>query len=187
MKYSHRAMCTLTGVAIAVLGSMAAAPAHAKSRVYRCGSEYTNSSARVEMGGCVPLTTGNLTVVRSSKLRASMRGNTATSSRRHSSSSRKRRTSSARSASRKPVVVSSRTQRARDAGARGILQTELNRAQKRLIELRGEYKNGQPDKQGPEVRNHQKYLDRVARLKADISRTESDIKGIRREIGRTGS
>jgi hypothetical protein len=31
---------------------------------------------------------------------------------------------------------------------------------------------------------HQKYLDRVAELKASIARNESDIAGIRRELGR---
>lgn len=174
-KYPHNTWLTLTGVAIAVLGSLASA--QAKSRVYRCGTEYTNSTARVEMGGCVPLTTGNLTVVRSSKFT----GKKSSSSRRRTASSTRRT-----SAARKPVTISSRTQRARDAGARGILQTELDKAQQRLAELRKEYKNGTPDRLGPETRNYQKYLDRVARLKADISRTESDIKGIRREIGRTG-
>ena len=37
---------------------------------------------------------------------------------------------------------------------------------------------------GPEHRNYQKYLDRVAELKAAIARNESDIAGIRRELGR---
>ena len=41
-----------------------------------------------------------------------------------------------------------------------------------------------PDKLGPETRNHQKYLDRVAELKAAIARNESDIAGIKRELGR---
>ena len=39
---------------------------------------------------------------------------------------------------------------------------------------------------GPEHRNHQKYLDRVASLKSSIARTESDIQGIKRELGRAG-
>jgi len=51
--------------------------------------------------------------------------------------------------------------------------------------LLAEYKDGKPDQQGIESRNHQKYLDRVAELKAAIARTESDIVGIRRELGRS--
>jgi len=47
-----------------------------------------------------------------------------------------------------------------------------------------EYNNGEPEKQGMESRNHQKYLDRVAEIKANLLRNESDIAGIRRELGR---
>jgi hypothetical protein len=50
-----------------------------------------------------------------------------------------------------------------------------------------EYNNGEPEKMGNESRNHQKYLDRVAELKASIARNESDIAGIRRELGRAGA
>jgi hypothetical protein len=37
---------------------------------------------------------------------------------------------------------------------------------------------------GPEHRNRQKYDDRVAELKANIARAESDVAGIKRELGR---
>lgn len=40
---------------------------------------------------------------------------------------------------------------------------------------------------GSEARNHQKYLDRVAELKASIARNLSDIASIRRELGRSGA
>ena len=50
-----------------------------------------------------------------------------------------------------------------------------------------EYNNGEPEKQGPEHRNQQKYLDRITELKASIARNESDIAGIRREMGRAAS
>jgi len=50
-----------------------------------------------------------------------------------------------------------------------------------------EYNNGEPEKLGPEHRNHQKYLDRVAELKASIARNDSDIDGIRRELSRVPS
>jgi hypothetical protein len=38
---------------------------------------------------------------------------------------------------------------------------------------------------GPEHRNHQKYLDRIADLKAAIERNEKDIAGLKRELGRS--
>ena len=75
-------------------------------------------------------------------------------------------------------------QKARDADARAILEVELRKAEARQAELQKEYNNGEPDKLGPETRNHQKYLDRVAELKASILRNESDIAGIKRELGR---
>lgn len=72
-------------------------------------------------------------------------------------------------------------QRERDSDARRILQNELEREEDRLAELRAEYKNGQPDRLGSE-RNYQKYLDRVAELKASIARKEGDIEAIKREL-----
>jgi hypothetical protein len=39
---------------------------------------------------------------------------------------------------------------------------------------------------GAEARNHQKYLDRVQEMKANLQRNEADIASIRREIGRLG-
>ena len=49
--------------------------------------------------------------------------------------------------------------------------------------MQKEYNNGEPERQGNE-KNSQKYLDRVADMKASISRTESDIAAIKREIGK---
>ena len=64
------------------------------------------------------------------------------------------------------------------------LKSELRKAESRHAELQKEYNNGQPEKQGSEGRNYQKYLDRVTEMKAEIARNESDIAGIRRELGR---
>jgi len=75
-------------------------------------------------------------------------------------------------------------QRARDGEARSVLQSELRRAESRQAELLRDFNNGEPEKQGGEARNYQKYLDRVEQMKAEIARNESDIAGIRRELGR---
>jgi hypothetical protein len=74
-------------------------------------------------------------------------------------------------------------QRARDSDARRILNEELQREERRLAELQREYNGGEPERRGDE-RNYQRYLDRVAELKAGISRKEADIAAIRREIGK---
>jgi len=65
-----------------------------------------------------------------------------------------------------------------------VLESELRKAESKQAELLKEYNNGQPEKQGSESRNYQKYLDRTAEMKAQIDRNESDIAGIRRELGR---
>jgi hypothetical protein len=74
-------------------------------------------------------------------------------------------------------------QRARDSDARGILEAELRREEDRLAEMKREYNNGEPERQGNE-RNYQRYLDRVADLKASIARKEGDIAAIKREIAK---
>ncbi len=74
-------------------------------------------------------------------------------------------------------------QRARDSDARRILGEELQREEQRLAELQKEFNNGEPERRGDE-RNYQKYLDRVADMKAGIARKEADIAAIKREIGK---
>ena len=73
---------------------------------------------------------------------------------------------------------------ARDADARAILETELRRAEARLVDAKKAYANGEPEKQGIESRNYQRYLDRVAELKDAVTRAENDVAGIRRELQR---
>jgi hypothetical protein len=79
--------------------------------------------------------------------------------------------------------VDPQAQRARDSDSRRILEGELRREEERLAELRKEYNNGEPERQGNE-RNYQKYLDRVAELKNNIGRKESDIAAIKRELAK---
>jgi len=74
-------------------------------------------------------------------------------------------------------------QKARDSDARRILEAELKREEERLGELQKEYNNGEPERRGDE-RNYQKYLDRVADLKANIGRKEADIAAIKRELAK---
>ena len=74
-------------------------------------------------------------------------------------------------------------QRARDTDARRILQEELRREEERLVALQKEFNNGEPERRGDE-RNFQRYLDRVAEMKASIVRKEGDVAAIRRELGK---
>ncbi len=79
--------------------------------------------------------------------------------------------------------VDGATQKARDSDRRRILDDELRDKETKLADLKREYNNGEPERQGNE-RNYQRYLDRVERLKADIARAESDIASIKSEIGK---
>jgi Xaa-Pro aminopeptidase len=77
-------------------------------------------------------------------------------------------------------------QRQRDGDARRILEAELKREEDKLVVQRREYNNGEPERRGEE-RNFQRYLDRVADMKAGIARTESDIAALKREMTKLAS
>lgn len=81
------------------------------------------------------------------------------------------------------VKVDPILQKARDSDRRGVLERELREAEGKLAELQKEYAGGTPERRGDE-RNYQKYLDRVADLKASISRQEADIGAIKRELSK---
>ncbi len=154
----------------------------AHAQVYRCGNEYTNNAAAAKAKGCKVMDGGNVTIIQGTRVQqpGAAAGTAGVAMARPVSP---------------PVVggssmgqrVDSAEQRARDTDSRAILEAELRRAESRQGELLREYNNGEPEKQGSEARNYQKYLDRVADLKASITRNESDIAGIRREIARLGA
>jgi len=76
-------------------------------------------------------------------------------------------------------------QKARDSDRRAVLEAELRSAESRLAELRREYADGSPERRGDE-RNYAKYQERVAELKAAVSRQEADVQAIRRELAKLG-
>jgi hypothetical protein len=79
--------------------------------------------------------------------------------------------------------VDPNAQRQRDGDARKLLEAELQREETRLADLQREFNNGEPERRGDE-RNAQKYLDRVADMRAQIARKQEDIASIKREIGK---
>lgn len=157
-------------IRLLALVALASGSAHAfaQGSIYRCGNEYTNDAQVAKSKGCTPMQGGNITIVEGTKVVPAARATPAASSR--GSGER----------------VDSAAQRARDSDARAILEAELRRAEERLAQARKEYANGEPEKQGIESRNYQRYLDRVAELKAAVGRAESDVASIQRELGRVG-
>lgn len=81
--------------------------------------------------------------------------------------------------------VDAAEQRGRDTDARRILEAELRKEEAALEAAKREYNNGEPERRGDE-RNAQKYLDRVAELKAAVTRKEADVAAIKREIQKLG-
>lgn len=154
--------------------ALAAAGAQAQGTVYRCGNEYTNSvkdAKDAQARGCKLVEGGNVTVIQSPRSNAGGSGGSGGAS-----------PSAVRAPT--PAPTDNAEQRNRDSETRMILESELRKAEARQTDLLREYNNGEPEKMGSESRNYQKYLDRVAELKAAIARNDSDIAGIKREIAR---
>jgi hypothetical protein len=74
-------------------------------------------------------------------------------------------------------------QRQRDSEARRILQDELKKEEEKLALMQKDYNNGEPERRGDE-RNYQRYIERVAEMKAAITRKEADISALKREIAK---
>lgn len=146
-----------------------------QTRIYRCGNTYTNDPVEAQAKGCRPLEGGSVTIIEGTRINnppaAATRAPTAAAQ------------PAAPGAGTPAQRIDANDQRARDADARLILEAELRKAEARQAELRKEYNNGEPERLGSE-RNYQRYLDRVAELKAALARIDADIAGIRRELQR---
>ena len=159
----------LLSISTLLLASSVSA-AFAQERIFRCGGkegaapEYINNPKDAQVRGCKQIEGGNVTVVPGlAQSRPGVR---------------------VASAAQASPAAGNDAQRARDSDTRAILESELKKAEQRLAEQQKEFNNGQPEKQGIEGRNYQRYLDRVAEMKESIARHESDIAGLKREISR---
>jgi hypothetical protein len=174
---SARSAHLLVASAAVLVTASASMSATAQDRIYRCsGNEYTNNATTAAEKGCKLVEGGNLTVVSAPRPRAPAAGSDV----RVASA-----TPSGSAAAPAPSRIDTAEQRSRDSDARAILESELRKVEAKQAELLKEFNNGEPEKRGPEMRNNQLYLDRIAEMKAQIARNDSDIAGIKREIGRT--
>ncbi|MEY5097438.1 MAG: hypothetical protein RJA36_157 [Pseudomonadota bacterium] len=155
-----------------LLLATAALPAPAQDKIWRCGNEYTNNPGDARARGCKPVETGNFTVIEGLRPQAGAPRPAAPP---------KAAAAGARSEAER---VDAAEQRARDADARAILEAELRKAEARLAELRAEYRNGEPEQRPEEYRNPPLYQQRVAALREQLVRAESDVAALRRELGR---
>ncbi len=164
---------------ISIFLATASAGAMAQSVIYRCGNEYLNDAVLAESRGCKVIEGGNVTLVPGTRVNpteAEASGPAAASV-----PGRSLRRSA-------PVNVRPTTeaamQRSRDSDARSILLAELKTAEARLADQQIEYNQGQPEKLDLEIRQPQRYRDRVSELKDAIHRYAGDIAGLKREIAR---
>ena len=163
----HRLFLPLISLLLASAGGAAWA-----QQIFRCAGvgggapEYINNAKDAQSRNCKLVSGGNVTVVQGSPV----------------TKAPPRVAASAGSGS--PRAEGGPEQRVRDSDSRGILESELKKAEAKLAEQQKEYNNGEPEKQGIESRNYQRYLDRVAELKDSVARSQSDIAGLKREISR---
>jgi len=167
---THTLLISSLGILLSIASSSASAD------VYRCvgadgkSTEYINNVKDAQLRGCKTMQGGSLTVVQGATVPRAAAVRVASSG----SSSGNR-------------TEGSPDQKARDSDSRSILESELKKAEARLAEQQKEFNNGEPEKQGIEGRNYQRYLDRVTDLKDGITRNQSDIAGLKREISRLPS
>jgi len=141
--------------------------AHAQSTVYRCPGPpvlYTDGLTAKEAAekGCRTIEGQPITVVQMPK----------------------KPSPAAVEAQRESAKIEAGQQKARDDERRKVLEGELRQAESRLAAAQAEYAGGNGEKRGDEARNYQKYLDRMADLKASINRQEADISALKREISK---
>lgn len=148
--------------------------------VYRCpgktggADEFTNmlTDEEARARGCRTIDGAPITIVQGAKPRAAAAPASGGTSGANGSAPRA-----------SDAKVDPASQRQRDSDARRILEAELRREEERLAQLKRDYNNGEPERRGDE-RNYQKYLDRTAELKAAITRSESDVAAIKRELAK---
>lgn len=159
-------------------------PALAQQAVYRCGQEYTNAPREPAL--CEPLAPQAITVI--SGTRPTPQPQAAAAAPTRNAPAEPVATAEATAGPPRTPAVPTRLpdvqQSERDGQARTILMQELDKARAQLAQLVHSYNQGEPEKWAAETRNHQKYLDRVADMKAAIERTERDIDSLQRELSR---
>jgi hypothetical protein len=139
--------------------------------VYRCpGNVYTSerdiSPKQADEKGCKVLEGTPLTVIQGPRPRAASAS-----------------AATAPAARGSDAKVDAAQQRARDSDAKRILEEELRKEEDKLTAMQKEFNAGEPERKGDE-RNYQKYLDRVAEMKAALARKEGDISAIKRELSK---
>lgn len=148
-----------------------ALPAWSQDQVFRCGNEYLNDARQAQARGCQLLEGGLVTTIPGTQVARPPRNATPPAS-------------PVAASANPPLKTDPAQQRLRDQDARVILQAELQKAEARLAQQQKDFNGGEPDKQGIEGRNHQRYLDRVNDMREALVRHQSDVASLKRELAR---
>jgi len=177
------------GAAVGLLCTVmhAGAQSVVPERIYRCGHEYTNAPLNPQ--NCEVLQGQNITVIQGTRpVGASLAAAGHEPLQRTKSAPVAALNAPAWGAAQQaPVSTEPVSQSYRDAQKRAILVTELRQVRERHAQLVQDYNQGEADKIGGEARNHQKYLDRMAQMKAQIARAERDMDSLQKELARLPS
>lgn len=154
-------------LALGLLAALMSSSAQAQGTVYRCPGPpvlYTDaySAKEAQEKGCRTIEGTPITIVQSSRPTPQR----------------------AASGGASDARVDPAQQRQRDDERRRVLQDELQQAQARLAQAQSDYDTGSAQRLGDEARNYQKYLDRVAELKANVTRQQADVDAIKRELSK---
>lgn len=167
---THRRLSSILGGVLFGAGMSWGVAAWSQEVIYRCGNEYTNAPRDIQQ--CERMAPQAVTVISGTRPAAMRAVAPAVSPGPES------RTTSESPRGQNPQQIE------RDLQARTIVSHELDKARQQLNSLAQEYNNGEPVKWASESRHHQRYLDRVASLKAAIERTQRDIDSLQRELDR---
>ncbi len=167
-------------VALTMLGlltsQVSAQPAKA-APTFKCDNKhYTNVPSEMVGKSCVPVPEANNVIVHNTRVFGAEPVRVAAVT--------PKATSTSSNSQRSEQRTDSAEQKTRDSDSRGILESELKKAETKQAELLKEYNNGEPDRNALDIKNPQRYVDRLAEMKANIARNDSDIAGIKRELGR---
>ncbi len=78
-------------------------------------------------------------------------------------------------------IIERRKESSNNKKQRNNIEKQISDEESRLSDLKNEYKDGTPDRLGSE-RNYQRYLDRVERLKAEITVRENNLNNIQQNL-----
>ena len=134
-------------------------------QTWRCpGNVYTNDSTEAQkIGDCKPLNSDTVTVIPGPEPSQTQNGSS------NADADAERQQNAGQEDALKSQM-------------RAALEAQLEQKRQELDKLQAEYNNGKPQRMGPEFRNYQLYLNRVERLKNEITQKQQEMQQIQEQL-----